>query len=1345
MTKQELTDLILQYYRNAYPSQELDEDSYFVTNFVEPLASRLAVDTEDVRQLIIDRLKAEFPDLAIDRPGSVASDVLAKAVSVIVTPILQTVKTLRQERAGFANPSQVSREALADLARSFFVGISDSTFAQVVVRFEFSEPTDVAITADIAAYTVDGRRFLPVFVGMYSASNQSDLGNFYADVLYQAEFPGSDYNIGAEEIVRVDSLVPNLVRVYNPEPATPAVEGDDKDAIVNKVLKAVSQHTLASESGIVAVLAENFPEITSVHVAGYGDRYQLRDSTAVKASLKLAKPSEPIKIVQATVERSTTAIAFVPKSWTVSIPKTELNEPPQVGYFLATGGVDREIDHVLEFHDEYLVKLTDGTDLLEARGHAVHDSMLLDSYKVAIDSPLYGSSDSIIFDDIFYCLYLTTGVQLGPFKIVDTASGNLILAGRPTIIAQGTATASQDGLSADFYGIISYSNFENVYFIFKQQNHSKPQWFQVPSYAVDVSYADGKSTIKIVDFSLTDGFEADSDVRSQVASLEANQTYDLLVASINTDQLIPLSGRDSEPAQSFAFCVFRSIFGYEGYDKLLDYDPQNPQTVYADYRRTKSSVDLATSLEFMGRSIAASDEVHVGGKVDLFVSTRQTPTTKTLKLENISIQDEYSVEVLVTGEKGSDVVQISSRLPKEVLGHPNLFLYTGGTFFPISRVDGVTVYLMYPLTLDLSNDVGYIVFVGSVDLTNPHVVKFYGSGASSQFSNRILSFPFSSSVLNQAKLKLITQGDTLRILNGKCAGIYEVVGLVRDGILLDRSLPASESGINFEVLHNPQTAIDLPVADVTNVLDSGGNKVPEAFPLGITALSDSSLGIAKLRAYFKDRTAMILPMATAIDSNDGTRLFPLINADEYDSLHSAERFGVSPLLSDYATISFYGIPSSTPTLAEAVVTLNSAVSSQYLSIPNTYLVVHSKVLVSSTFSTSDTFNLGGKIFRLIIDGVTFTHRFSSAAPLSAQSVVSQLQEVFDGVDFGVHTEGTTQNFLILSKKSVVVGDGTANVVLGFAEGASNEIGYSEATVFTISKAVDSRTVRCRSLLPLSSVKASNLYDSNTFFYVSFGLFPGVAAFPANLTKDSDTGLYYFDFMAASTEWWDKVSSVGSLDQLANVPDSFGDVRQNTTFKLVGAISSKDDPNPDLDLLPAFGYYLKPADPSNSFSARESLVLRVSPMYFSSNAPALGPSRFLLEPITVEYLHATKLDEIQDFVASADSRIVMSDYLVRSKVPVRVLAVLKYSGAMSEAEVVEALQRYFASNFDIEILDTSDIKNFVGGSLNYSDPTALYVLTQTLRRERLIHVVYDNYDREVYERFMLHPNTKVQQQ
>lgn len=247
---------------------------------IDPLVDRLGVDpmSVNIEQFIIDRLKEDplTAEIDIESRGSFIKDILARPLALLLEPLQREIQFLKTQQS-FANGDELASEEVDALLSNVFATRAIGDLARGVVRIFYSTPQPVSMDASIIFYTASGLQFVPQEPVSFVAADFTKSGDlYYIDVDVQSVVPHIGANVDRDAIKFVDGL-PNVVRVTNPSGMSGGVSRETDQEFITKAENSLSERSLNTKRGIAATLSNNFSQLRSVQVYGYGDPEMQRD------------------------------------------------------------------------------------------------------------------------------------------------------------------------------------------------------------------------------------------------------------------------------------------------------------------------------------------------------------------------------------------------------------------------------------------------------------------------------------------------------------------------------------------------------------------------------------------------------------------------------------------------------------------------------------------------------------------------------------------------------------------------------------------------------------------------------------------------------------------------------------------------------------------------------------------------------------------------------------------------------------------------------------------------------------------------------------------------------------
>ncbi len=262
------------------PTINLNDGSPAVTQVVEPVVSRLEPDPfeTDIMVYILTRLEQEHPHLFTDEGGALA-DLFVKPMATLLEPLRREFKSISKQLS-LADPDQLTSVEADRLMANFFMTRNLGGYARVKVRIYFQNPLSVNISTTNTAYTSSGLRFLPTQAQSINAEemlfNLDSSGLYYFDVNFQAERPGTAYNIAAGDITGVTGLSA-ATRATNLSKATPGVKEETTSEFIDRGESSMGERSITTFPGMVAALREEFADLSIIQAIGFNDEEMHRD------------------------------------------------------------------------------------------------------------------------------------------------------------------------------------------------------------------------------------------------------------------------------------------------------------------------------------------------------------------------------------------------------------------------------------------------------------------------------------------------------------------------------------------------------------------------------------------------------------------------------------------------------------------------------------------------------------------------------------------------------------------------------------------------------------------------------------------------------------------------------------------------------------------------------------------------------------------------------------------------------------------------------------------------------------------------------------------------------------
>lgn len=262
------------------PNADVSPGSPFDVQIIQPMVRRLGTDpfTVDLPTFVSERLMQAFPDLAT-KEGDALTDLLVKPATLLWDPIVREIRRV-QRTLSFKDPSTQTREEAESLGANFFSRLRRGDFSRGVGRIFFTQPQNISISPVNFFTSKGGLHFFPTDIQSIRTEemvlNLSSEGLYFFDINVIAEAPGTQYDIGPNELASIAN-VPSAVRVTNPRRFGFGQQEETASQYISRTEQELSERSLVTLRGIAAKILNSFPEVTRLNVVGFNDPEMQRD------------------------------------------------------------------------------------------------------------------------------------------------------------------------------------------------------------------------------------------------------------------------------------------------------------------------------------------------------------------------------------------------------------------------------------------------------------------------------------------------------------------------------------------------------------------------------------------------------------------------------------------------------------------------------------------------------------------------------------------------------------------------------------------------------------------------------------------------------------------------------------------------------------------------------------------------------------------------------------------------------------------------------------------------------------------------------------------------------------
>ena len=233
-----------------------------------------------IGQYVSDR----FPSIDVT-PGTTIYDLVIRPAAIVyltnraqLTALAATNSILGIQN----NPSLASDQVLDSILSNFLItrnpgtnvtgnlriNVSRSAAYTIQAGVEFTAPNGLIYTADT---TVNGTPSPSNSIDVQLYSSDSTNTQWYFIVPVTAAGSGSTYILVGQPQFTMADPIPNLISIFAFGGFNNAVNQETNDQLIARIPNALSAKNLVSRSSLNSVLKDNFPQVTSVGVAGFGD------------------------------------------------------------------------------------------------------------------------------------------------------------------------------------------------------------------------------------------------------------------------------------------------------------------------------------------------------------------------------------------------------------------------------------------------------------------------------------------------------------------------------------------------------------------------------------------------------------------------------------------------------------------------------------------------------------------------------------------------------------------------------------------------------------------------------------------------------------------------------------------------------------------------------------------------------------------------------------------------------------------------------------------------------------------------------------------------------------------
>lgn len=236
-----------------------------------------------IKDYMIEMLRASFPTLDLGE-NSAFMETFGLTHLKLLEPLLDFADRMSLMQS-LDNANFLTEEEMDEVASKEYFARKPGNRAVGEVTFVFRDvpsTNQLQIPSGLIALSRQGYRYFStssIFIDELQLANfyDPDTFQFKVTVPFIAEYAGSEYNISANDMKSIDTVVPYLEYVYNDAPFTGGTNRETNAELALRIQEGYKSPNLGTEKGYIRFIKENFAYITEVLVAGYGHPLMQRD------------------------------------------------------------------------------------------------------------------------------------------------------------------------------------------------------------------------------------------------------------------------------------------------------------------------------------------------------------------------------------------------------------------------------------------------------------------------------------------------------------------------------------------------------------------------------------------------------------------------------------------------------------------------------------------------------------------------------------------------------------------------------------------------------------------------------------------------------------------------------------------------------------------------------------------------------------------------------------------------------------------------------------------------------------------------------------------------------------
>ena len=217
--------------------------------------------------------------------GTVVDELAVKPTGLTMSEFYNKLVDIK-ETNDIANWKNMTDEELDDFASKFFIFRNTGKASTTTIRLYFNERVNVNIGSDVVANISDGTPLKPSkpqnISGNSLKTNNTPSYNYYVDIPFVSIGTlNTSYPAGVVNSIR--GLNVDYASITNTTPIIGGGRYETNEEFYKRLINTNSDGSLLTKSGVYSLMANRFPSVKSVYVAGAGDKYMNRDYVNVNS------------------------------------------------------------------------------------------------------------------------------------------------------------------------------------------------------------------------------------------------------------------------------------------------------------------------------------------------------------------------------------------------------------------------------------------------------------------------------------------------------------------------------------------------------------------------------------------------------------------------------------------------------------------------------------------------------------------------------------------------------------------------------------------------------------------------------------------------------------------------------------------------------------------------------------------------------------------------------------------------------------------------------------------------------------------------------------------------------